>query len=109
MQTHKGKIFFLFYVDNIIVKGGSPPHVSELVLQPGKKFAMKDLGPLHYSLRIEVKYFVGGIHLNRRKYVVELLSMIEMTLDKVVATSLGKNMVWMRLWEVLQMHSFTES
>ena len=77
LQTHKGKIFLLLYVDNINVKGSNPPYVSELVLQPGKKFAMKDLGPLHYSLRIEVKYFVGGIHLNRRNYVVELLSMIE--------------------------------
>uniref|UniRef100_A0A3Q7IHA0 Reverse transcriptase Ty1/copia-type domain-containing protein n=1 Tax=Solanum lycopersicum TaxID=4081 RepID=A0A3Q7IHA0_SOLLC len=97
--------------NNINVKGSNPPYVSELVLQPGKKFAMKDLGPLHYSLRIEVKYFVGGIHLNRRKYVVELLSMIEMTLDKVVATSLDSKLfhnnhvgcmaTQMHIWEVV--------
>uniref|UniRef100_A0A3Q7INK4 Reverse transcriptase Ty1/copia-type domain-containing protein n=1 Tax=Solanum lycopersicum TaxID=4081 RepID=A0A3Q7INK4_SOLLC len=68
---------------NIIVKGRNPPHVSELVLQLGKE--------------IEVKYFEGGIHLNQSKYVVELLSKIEMTLAKVVATSLGKNMVWMKM------------
>uniref|UniRef100_A0A3Q7JC61 Reverse transcriptase Ty1/copia-type domain-containing protein n=1 Tax=Solanum lycopersicum TaxID=4081 RepID=A0A3Q7JC61_SOLLC len=72
---------------NIIVKGGSPAHVSELVLQLEKK--------------IEVKYFEGRIHLNQSKYVVDLLSKTEITLAKVVATSLGKNMVWMKLWEVL--------
>ena len=55
-----------------------------------------------------MNYFEGGINLNRSKYVVELLSKIEMTLAKVVSTSLGKNMVWMKLWEVLQMHSFKE-
>ena len=58
---------------------------------------MKDLGPLNFFLGIEVKYFEGGIHLNQSKYVVELLSKIEMTLAKVVATSLGKNMVRMKL------------
>ena len=62
---------------------------------------MKDLGPLHYLLRIEVMYFEGGIHLNQSKYVVKLLSKTEMTLAKVLDTSLGKNMVWMKLWEVL--------
>ena len=61
------------------------------------KFSMKDLGPLHFFLEIEVNYFEGGINLNRSKYVVELLSKIEMTLAKVVATSLGKNMVRMKL------------
>ena len=60
---------------------------------------MKDLGPLHYFLRIEVKYFEGGIYLNKNKYVVELLSKTEMTLAKVVDTSLSKYMVWMNFWE----------
>lgn len=44
LQTQKGKIFLLLYVDNIIVKGSNPPHVSELVLQLRKELAMKDLG-----------------------------------------------------------------
>uniref|UniRef100_A0A3Q7IHW6 Reverse transcriptase Ty1/copia-type domain-containing protein n=1 Tax=Solanum lycopersicum TaxID=4081 RepID=A0A3Q7IHW6_SOLLC len=40
--------------NNIIVKGSSPPHVSELVLQLGKAFAMKDLGPFHYFLELRM-------------------------------------------------------
>uniref|UniRef100_A0A3Q7IGY3 Reverse transcriptase Ty1/copia-type domain-containing protein n=1 Tax=Solanum lycopersicum TaxID=4081 RepID=A0A3Q7IGY3_SOLLC len=80
---------------NIIVKGSNPPHVSEL-----EEVSYERSWPLHYFLRIEVNYFEGGINLNRSKYVVELLSKIEMTLAKVVSTSLGKNMVWMKLWLV---------
>uniref|UniRef100_A0A3Q7IGX4 Reverse transcriptase Ty1/copia-type domain-containing protein n=1 Tax=Solanum lycopersicum TaxID=4081 RepID=A0A3Q7IGX4_SOLLC len=75
-------------LDNNIVKGSSPPHVLDWVLQLGKEFAMKNLGPLHYFLRVEVKYFEGGININQSKYVVELLSKTEMTFAKVVATSL---------------------
>ena len=37
------------------------------------KFSMKDLGPLHFFLEIEVNYFEGGIHLNQSKYGVEML------------------------------------
>ena len=37
-----------------------------------------------------MKYFEGGIHLNQSKYVVELLSKIEMTLAKAVATHLDR-------------------
>ena len=36
LQTHKGKIFLLLYVDDIIVTGSNPSHVSELVQQLGK-------------------------------------------------------------------------
>ena len=62
LKTHKGKIFSLLYVDGIIVTRSNPSHVSKLVLQLGKKFAMIDLSHLHFFLGVEVKYFDGGIH-----------------------------------------------
>ena len=49
LKTHNGKIFLMLYVDDIIVTGSNPSHVSELVLQLGKEFTMKDLGHLHFS------------------------------------------------------------
>ena len=67
-----------------------PSHVLELVLQLGKKFSMKDLGPLHFFLGIEVNYFEGGIHLNQSKYGAEMLAKTEMTLAKAVATPLSR-------------------
>ncbi|XP_015168669.1 uncharacterized protein [Solanum tuberosum] len=57
LQTHKGKIFLLLYVDDIIDTGSNPSHALELVLQLEKDFAMKDLDPIHFFLGIEVKYF----------------------------------------------------
>ncbi|XP_015078087.1 uncharacterized protein LOC107021877 [Solanum pennellii] len=69
--------------------GSNPSHVSELVRQLGKKFAMKDLGPLHFFLGVVVKYFNGSIHLSQSKYVSKLLDNTEMTFSKVVATPLA--------------------
>ncbi|XP_015158295.1 uncharacterized mitochondrial protein AtMg00810-like [Solanum tuberosum] len=91
LQAHKGTIFLLLYVDDIIITGSNPSHVFELVRQLGKEFSMKDLGPLHFFLGVEVKYFDGGIHFSQSKYVVELLDKAEMTLAKVVATHLAQN------------------
>ncbi|KAH0766684.1 hypothetical protein KY285_002555 [Solanum tuberosum] len=90
LQAHKGSIFLLLYMDDIIITGSNPSHFSELVRQLGKKFAMKDLGPLHFFLGVEVKYFDEGIHLSQSKYAAELLDKTEMTLAKVVATHLAQ-------------------
>ncbi|XP_055830851.1 uncharacterized mitochondrial protein AtMg00810-like [Solanum dulcamara] len=76
--------------DNIIITGSNPSYVSKLVLQLGKKFIMKDLGPLHFFLGVEVKYFAGGIHLSQSKYAAELLDKTDMTLAKAIATLLAK-------------------
>ena len=62
LKTHKGKIFLLLYVDDIIIIGSNSSHVSELVQQHGKEFTMKDLGNLQFFLGVEVKYFDGGGH-----------------------------------------------
>ncbi|KAH0728435.1 hypothetical protein KY284_004300 [Solanum tuberosum] len=60
LQAHKGSIFLLLYVDDIIITG------------------------------VEVKYFDEGIHLSQSKYAAELLDKTEMTLAKVVATHLAQ-------------------
>lgn len=64
LQAHKGTIFLLLYADDIIITSSNLSHVSELVRQLVKEFAMKDLGPLHFFLGVEVRYFDGGIHLS---------------------------------------------
>ena len=51
---------------------------------------MKDLGPLHFFLGIQVNYFEKGIHLNQSKYGAEMLAKTEMTLAKAVATPLAR-------------------
>ena len=53
-------------------------------------FSMKDLGPLHFFLGIEVNYFEGGIHLHQSMYGSEMSAKTEMTLANVVATHLAQ-------------------
>ena len=86
----KAKYLSLLYVDDIIVTGSNPSHVLELVLQLGKKFSMKDLGPLNFFLGIEVNYFEGGLHFNQSKYGVEMLAKTGMTFTKALATPLAR-------------------
>jgi hypothetical protein len=47
-------IFLLVYVDNIIVTISSSTAVTTLLHDLGGDFAVKDLGPLHYFLGMEV-------------------------------------------------------
>ncbi|XP_019068266.1 uncharacterized mitochondrial protein AtMg00810-like [Solanum lycopersicum] len=97
LKTHNGKIFLMLYVDDIIVTGSNPSHVSELVLQLEKEFAMKDLGHLHFFLGVEVKY------------VVELLDKTEMTFAKAIATPLAqKHGLHEAVGSVLEAFFFTE-
>jgi histone deacetylase 1/2 len=52
----------IIYVDDIIVASSS------LLCDLSKEFALKDLGDLHYFLRIEMHKVSDGIVLNQAKY-----------------------------------------
>ena len=49
---------------------------------------MKDLGPLHYFLGIEVHPFSGGLFLSQQKYACEILARASMTGCKPIGTPL---------------------
>ncbi|KAK1573578.1 hypothetical protein QYE76_018538 [Lolium multiflorum] len=67
-------LYLLVYVDDIIVVSSSSAATDRLVHQLGKTFALKDLGPLHYFLGVEVhKLRGGGLLMSQRKYAFELL------------------------------------
>ncbi|XP_059306269.1 uncharacterized mitochondrial protein AtMg00810-like [Lycium ferocissimum] len=90
LHCTKGTILLLMYVDDIVIIGSSPSHVQEIITALGKEFAMKDLGPLHFFLGIEVTYFDGGIHLNQSKYATELLKKTDMIMARAVNTPLAQ-------------------
>ncbi|WVZ63086.1 hypothetical protein U9M48_012751 [Paspalum notatum var. saurae] len=66
-------IYFLVYVDDIIVVSSSNQAVDALLTDLANDFALKDLGALHYFLGIEVSSTEGGLLLMQSKYAKELI------------------------------------
>lgn len=67
-------IYFLVYVDDIIVVSSSDQAIQELLLQLRADFTLKDLGPLSYFLGIKVDSCASvGLLLHQSKYASELI------------------------------------
>jgi hypothetical protein len=67
------QIFLLVYVDDITVASSNDSAVTDLLRQLHDDFALKDLGPLHYFLGIEVARTTNGLCLSQKKYTNDLL------------------------------------
>ena len=76
----------LVYVDDILVTGSSPTMIATLIRHLNSHFALKDLGPLHYFLGIEVIRRSDGFFLHQQKYAHELLERAGMLNCKPAAT-----------------------
>ncbi|XP_025679063.1 uncharacterized mitochondrial protein AtMg00810-like [Arachis hypogaea] len=73
------KTFVLVYVDDIIITGEAETQVKEVIERLNAKFALKDMGNLHYFFRIQVtKISDGGILLSQEKYINEVLKKANM-------------------------------
>ena len=57
----------------LILISSSPTAVDKLILSLRHDFAVKDLGPLHYFLGIEVTHTAAGLSLTQKKYSLDLL------------------------------------
>ncbi|XP_062103555.1 uncharacterized mitochondrial protein AtMg00810-like [Humulus lupulus] len=64
----------LIYIDDIIVTGSNSGKLQKFTSRLNDMFALKDLGPLHYFLGIEVHRDETGLYLNQGKYIKELLT-----------------------------------
>jgi hypothetical protein len=84
-------MFLLVYVDDIIVASSSLTVVTALLCDLKGDFALKDLGPLHYFLGIEVHRTSDGIHLSHAKYIADILTRAGMSSCKGVMTPLPSN------------------
>lgn len=60
----------LVYADDIIITGTSTTMIDGVKAFIHSQFKIKDLGPLHYFLGIEVARSKKGLFLNQRKYVL---------------------------------------
>ena len=66
-------MYLLVYVDDIILVSSSMPAADRLVQGLRSEFAVKDLGPLHFFLGLEVSAVPRGLALTQKKYALDLL------------------------------------
>ncbi|KAM1479039.1 hypothetical protein ACFX2I_026387 [Malus domestica] len=79
-------LILLIYVDDILLTGNSPVQMNHLIQKLGTLFSMKDLGPLHYFLGVEVTYFHNNMHLDQSKYALDLLKRTKFMDAKPIST-----------------------
>lgn len=78
--------YVLVYVDDIIVTGSDPRHISTVLQSFAQRFSIKDPVDLHYFLGVEVTRSSAGLHLMQRRYVLDLLTRTNMLDSKTVST-----------------------
>jgi histone deacetylase 1/2 len=90
-QKHAIIIYVLIYVDDIIVTSSSDKAIGTLLHDLRDDFALKDLGPLHFFLGIEVKQTYDGLRLTQEKYAADLLTKVGMIQCASSPTPLSSN------------------
>ncbi|KAM2011562.1 hypothetical protein ACFX1T_023520 [Malus domestica] len=79
-------VILLLYVDDIIITGSASQCVTDVIHALAHEFDIKDLGPLHYFLGIQIVQQPKGIFLSQDKYVTDLLTKSDMLSSKPCAT-----------------------
>uniref|UniRef100_A0A2N9GA49 Apple domain-containing protein n=1 Tax=Fagus sylvatica TaxID=28930 RepID=A0A2N9GA49_FAGSY len=83
--------YLLLYVDDIVLTSNTPTFLDTLIQHLSSIFELKDLGPLHYFLGIQVTRDSKGLHLSQAKYATTLLHKHNMTSTKPVSTPCTPN------------------
>uniref|UniRef100_A0A2N9HD82 Reverse transcriptase Ty1/copia-type domain-containing protein n=1 Tax=Fagus sylvatica TaxID=28930 RepID=A0A2N9HD82_FAGSY len=91
LSTGSSLIYFLIYVDDIIVTGPSQPAIMQLIGSLQLEFALKDLGPLHYFLGVEALPDSQGLFLTQRKYILDLLKRAHMVEAKSISSPMSSS------------------
>ncbi|KAK2987221.1 hypothetical protein RJ640_022253 [Escallonia rubra] len=74
------------YVDDIILTGNDIEFLDSFVKNLDLRFSLKDLGPLHHFLGVEVIPTPGGLFLSQHRHINDLLNNFSMTGAKEVNT-----------------------
>jgi hypothetical protein len=82
-------IFLLVYVDDIIIASSSAPAAAALLNALKDDFTLKDLGPLHFFLGIEVTRTAAGLYLSQKQYTADLIQRAGMQSCKPASTPLA--------------------
>ncbi|CAM8930679.1 unnamed protein product [Rhodiola kirilowii] len=57
----------------MLITGDDPHYITFVKEKLGAQFLMKDLGPLHYFLGIEISSTSEGFFISQEKYIRDLL------------------------------------
>ncbi|GKV23684.1 hypothetical protein SLEP1_g33386 [Rubroshorea leprosula] len=82
-------IYFLVYVDGIIITGNDPCAVQSIIQVMGASFSLKDFGPPSFFLRVEAIPTTAGLLLSQHQYIINLLHQYNMHEAKPVTTPLA--------------------
>ena len=82
-------LYFLVYVDYLIITGSDPSLVNNIIRQLDSKFSTNDLRVPSFLCGVEVLATSTGLLLSQQKYVVDLLSKHNMLDSKPISTSLA--------------------
>jgi hypothetical protein len=84
-------VVLLLYVDDLFLTG-EEKLITDCKRKLTAEFEMKDLGPMHYFLDLEVWQSPEKIFLNQGKYAVEILKKFDMLECKAMATAMEMNL-----------------
>ena len=90
--TSTGVTVLLVYVDDIIITGTDDGMIKYIQASLRDSFHMKDLGPLHYFLGLEVHQSPKGLFLNRQKYTLDLIELANLHDSSPVDTAVEVNL-----------------
>ncbi|KAM1014784.1 hypothetical protein ACFX2C_044728 [Malus domestica] len=79
-------VLLLLYVDDIIITGSHSVPIAAVITALTEEFDIKDLGPLHYFLGIQITQNASGLFLSQSKYVSDLLVKADMVHSKPCST-----------------------
>lgn len=84
-------IYFLVYVDDILITGNNATFINKFVQQLHDRFALKDLGELHNFLGVEVIATKHGLFLSQHKHIRDILKTQHMDGAKEVSTPMNNS------------------
>jgi histone deacetylase 1/2 len=93
--------YLLVYVDDILLTGSNSVMLHHLIQLLSSEFKLPDLGVVHYFLGIVVQSTGMGLMLRQHKYILDILTRVDMTSCKPVDTPVSPSKV-----TLLPDHSF---
>lgn len=101
LSTKDYTLVVLVYVDDTIITGSNQEHIRSFIQKLQSLFAIKDLGPLHYFLDIEVSHSQIDLHLSQSKYIRELLERANMHRSKASPTPMVSSTHYLNMRVIL--------